>query len=205
MTSFVGKSCLSAAGFCCIVIGMAEITKTALASSFRRLSEATPIDKITISDITEDCGVNRQTFYYHFQNIYDLVAWIYQNETTKAIGGNKTYSTWQEGFLNVFRWILANRSFVLRTYHSQCREHLKSFLFSEVYNLLISVVNECAEDKLASDADKSFIADFYKFAFVGTVLNWIECDMEEKPEIIIKRIDSLIEGDIVKAINALGK
>ena len=191
--------------FCSILEYMAEITKTALASSLRKLAENTPIDKITISDITEDCGVNRQTFYYHFQNIYDLVAWIYQNETTKAIGSKKTYDTWQEGFLNVFKWIQNNRSFVLRTYQSGCREHLEHFLFSEVYNLLINVVNECAKDKLTSDADKAFIADFYKFAFVGTVYNWIERDMEEKPEVIIKRIDSLIEGDVIKAINALGK
>ena len=56
---------------------MAEITKRALAASLKKLVGRMPLDKVTVTDIAEDCGVNRQTFYYHFLDICDLVEWIY--------------------------------------------------------------------------------------------------------------------------------
>ena len=54
---------------------MSNITKQALEASLKRLLLQKPLTKITIADITEDCGVSRMTFYYHFQDIYDLVEW----------------------------------------------------------------------------------------------------------------------------------
>ena len=55
---------------------MSQTTKRALAQSLKHLMEQKPLEKITVVDISEDCGVNRQTFYYHFQDIYDLIEWI---------------------------------------------------------------------------------------------------------------------------------
>ena len=58
---------------------MSQITKKAMASSLKKLLETKTLSKITVSDITDDCEINRHTFYYHFQDIYDLVEWIYRN------------------------------------------------------------------------------------------------------------------------------
>ena len=77
---------------------MAQTTKKAFAASLKKLLSQKPLDKIKISDITNDCAVNRQTFYYHFKDIYDLLEWVYTNEATRALGDKKTYDTWQEGF-----------------------------------------------------------------------------------------------------------
>ena len=54
---------------------MQNITKTALEASLKKLLLKKPLDKITIRDLTEDCGISRMTFYYHFKDIYDLVEW----------------------------------------------------------------------------------------------------------------------------------
>ena len=62
---------------------MSDITKKALASSLKDLLSKYKFNKITIKDITENCGVNRQTFYYHFKDKYDLVNWIYYTEFIK--------------------------------------------------------------------------------------------------------------------------
>ena len=56
---------------------MSQVTKRALAASLIKLLSQKPLDKVTVKDIIEDCGVNRQTFYYHFKDIYDLVDWIF--------------------------------------------------------------------------------------------------------------------------------
>ena len=159
-----------------------------------------PLNKITITDITEDCGVNRQTFYYHFRDIYALIEWIYSNEAQKALDGKKTYATWQEGFLQIFNYILENKNFVTRTFYSLSREYLENYLYDETYNLLMGVIEEKAIEYSVKNRDKQFIADFYKYGFVGLVLNWIGTGMKEKPETIIKKLNILIHGDISKAL-----
>lgn len=179
---------------------MTQTTKKALAGSLKKLLFQKPLNKITVIDIVDDCGVNRQTFYYHFQDIYDLVEWIYYNETKKALDGKRTYSDWQEGFLHVLEYILENKAFVINTYNSISREHLERHLYSITYNLLAGVIDEKAAGIPIRDTDKKFVADFYKFAFVGLVLDWIQSGMKENPEDIIKRLQVLIRDHITTAL-----
>ena len=96
---------------------MAEFTKRALEESLKRMLIKKPVNKITINDITEDCGVNRATFYYHFKDIYDLVEWSCEEDSKRAADGNTTYDTWEQGFLNIFYAIEENKPFILNVYH----------------------------------------------------------------------------------------
>jgi probable dihydroxyacetone kinase regulator len=179
---------------------MSQTTKKALAMSFKKLLEKKSLDSITVVDITEDCEVNRQTFYYHFRDIYDLIDWIYTCEASKALGGKKTSDSWQQGFLQIFQYVLDNKTFVLGTYHSSSLEHLRQYLYNETYNLLAGVVEEKAAGLRIRDDDKEFIANFYKYAFVGLMLDWIGKGMMEKPEVIIDHLTTLIQGDIAIAL-----
>lgn len=179
---------------------MSQTTKKALAASLKKLLLEKPLEKITVIDIAQDCEVNRQTFYYHFKDIYDLVEWIYTSEAARALGGLKTYDTWQQGFLHIFEYVLENKAFVINTYHCISRDHLERYLYSETYNLLIGVVEEKAVGMHVRDDDKAFIAHFYKYGFVGLMLDWIRSGMKEKPSVIIDRLSTLIHGDIAAAL-----
>ena len=179
---------------------MSEITKRAFASSLKKMLAKRPLEKIRVIDITEDCGVNRQTFYYHFKDIYDLLEWVYTNEATKALGGKKTYETWKQGFKQIFQYILNNKEFVLSTFNSVSREYLERYLYNEVYLLLIGVVEEKAKGIPVREKDKSFIADFYKYACVGIVLDWIRTGMKEEADEIIERLNKLICGNMEEAL-----
>jgi len=179
---------------------MSQTTKKALAASLKKLLAEKSLDKITVIDIAEDCEVNRQTFYYHFQDIFDLVEWIYTSEATKALDGNNTYDTWQQGFLQIFEYVLLNKAFVINTYHSISREHLESYLHNETYNLLIGVIEEKAVGMPLRDDDKAFIAHFYKYAFVGLMLEWVRIGMKEEPSAMIDRLSILIGGNITEAL-----
>ena len=90
---------------------VSKLTKRALAASLKKLLAQKPLSKITIADITEDCGMNRMTFYYHFQDIYDLIDWICQEEGERAFQGRKGYNTWQEGFIALCHAVIENQAF----------------------------------------------------------------------------------------------
>ena len=180
---------------------MSQMTKNALADSLKLLLESRPVDKITISDITDDCGVNRMTFYYHFQDIYDLLEWSWIREANKVLNGKKTYDTWQQGFLQIFNAVSENKQIVMNIYHSVNREQIEIYLYKLTYDLLFGVIEENAADMDVRDDNKKFIADFYKYAFVGLILDWIRHGMKADPTQIVERLDILIHGDIKKALN----
>lgn len=179
---------------------MSQITKRALEASLKHLLLKKPLDKITISDITEDCGINRMTFYYHFKDIYDLIEWSCIEDASRALDGKKTWATWQQGFLQIFEAVLENKPFILNVYRSVSREHVETYLYRLTYELLIGVVEEQAEGMSVRHEDKEFIANFYKFAFVGLMLDWVKGDMREDPKKIIDRLSMLVSGSISTAL-----
>lgn len=179
---------------------MSQITKHALEASLKNLLLQKPLNKITIQDITDDCGINRMTFYYHFKDIYDLVEWSCEEDARKALEGKKTYDTWQQGFLQIFEAVLDNKPFIINVYHSVSRETVENYLYKLTYNLLIGVVEEKSQGMRVRDDDKRFIADFYKYAFVGIMMDWVKRNMAEEPQQIIDRLSVLITGSISAAL-----
>ncbi len=181
---------------------MSQVTKRALEASLKKLLLEKPVDKITITDITEDCGISRMTFYYHFKDIYDLVEWACQEDASKALEGKKTYDTWQQGWLQIFSAVKENKPFIMNVYRSLSREQVERYLYQVTYKLLIDVVNEKAAQMQVRDEDKRFIAEFYKYAFVGVMLDWIKNDMKEDPQQIIDHVSKTIYGDFEKSLEA---
>ena len=179
---------------------MSQTTKRALAASLKGLLAQKPLSKITISDITEDCGINRMTFYYHFQDIYDLIDWICQDEGGRAMRGRKDYDTWQEGFTALCRTVVENRAFILGVYHSVQREQIENYLYRVVYALLIDVVEELSRGCAVTREDREYITNFYKYAFVGVMLDWVKNGMKEPPEQVVGRVSRMVRGQLPAAI-----
>ena len=161
---------------------MANTTKQALEESLKHMLLKKPLDKITIRDITEDCGVSRMAFYYHFKDIYDLVEWACIEDASKALQGKKTYETWQEGLLQIFEAVQENKPFILNAYRCISREQMERFLYQLTYGLIRGVVEEQSRGTAVSEEDKSFIAEFYKYSFVGVMLDWIRQGMTDDPQ-----------------------
>ena len=140
---------------------MPNTTKQALEESLKHMLLKKPLDKITIRDITEDCGISRMAFYYHFKDIYDLVEWACIEDASKALQGKKTYETWQEGLLQIFEAVLENKPFILNAYRCISREQMERFLYQLTYGLIRGVVDEQSQGTAITEEDKSFIAEFY--------------------------------------------
>ncbi len=94
-------------------------------------------------------------------------------ESRGALQGKKTYATWQEGLLQIFEAVYENKPFIINAYNAVSREQIENFLFQLTHDLIMSVVEEQAKSTSLHRNRKSFIADFYKYSFVGIMLDWI--------------------------------
>ena len=108
---------------------MPNTTKAALEESLKRLLLKKPLDKITITDITTDCGISRMAFYYHFKDIYDLVEWSCVEDGTKALQGKKPSESWTEGLTQILEAVLENKPFIMNVYRNVDRERIENYLF----------------------------------------------------------------------------
>ena len=184
---------------------MSGFTKEIIAKTFTELLDEKPMSKITVKDIVERCGVNRNTFYYHFKDIYDLVEWSCLEDATQALQGKKTYETWQEGLQQIFEAVLENKPFIMNVYHSVSREQIETYLFHLTHDLLYGVVQEKAKGTGISEADQSFIADFYKYSFTGVMLDWIKDGMKVDYHMIAEKMHRTMEGNVVNSIRNFEK
>lgn len=180
---------------------VSQTTKRALEASLKKLLLQKPLHKITINDITEDCGVNRMTFYYHFKDIYDLVDWILVEDAAKALENKPTFDTWTEAFLDLLHQVQENKVLVMNVYRSISREQVEQYLYKLLDPMLREFMERGMQGITVQDDDVQFIVDFYKYALVGMALEWIRKDMKEDPVRMTERLNILIRGDFQRALN----
>ncbi|MFL0268800.1 TetR/AcrR family transcriptional regulator [Candidatus Clostridium radicumherbarum] len=180
-------------------------TKALLANTLIVMLQKRPIDKITVKDLVDECGLTRQTFYNHFYDIYELVEWIYLQATEKSLAEKKDYDTWQRGFYQVLISILNNKVLVQNTYRSTNRDSLERYMYTVIYDQIIAVVERQAIGMSVDQKHKNFIAHFYSLAFIALIFEWLKDGMKEKPEDIVEQTAVLIKGDFEKALKKYAK
>lgn len=179
---------------------MSQVTKRALEQSLKNLLLKKPLNKITVADIADDCGINRMTFYYHFKDIYDLVEWSCLEDAKRALDEKKTYDTWQQGLLQIFEAVQENKPFIMNVYRCVHAEQVEKYLQPLVDGLLLGVLEEESRGMTIRDEDKQFIAQVYSYIFIGLMLDWIKNNMREDPRQIVERLARLIKGSMAAAV-----
>ena len=180
---------------------MPNTTKYALEASLKKLLMNKTLDKITINDLTADCGISRMSFYYHFKDIYDLVEWCCIEDGKRVLQGKKTYDTWQEGIYQIFEAVMDNKSFILNVYRAVDRAKVENYLHKLTYQLIVDVVEEKCKNVDIPQPDKAFIAEFYKYGFVGVMLDWIERGLKDDYGKIVEMMSVTLRGSITNSIH----
>ena len=170
------------------------ITKKAIASGLKELTKKKNFDKITIQDITDICGLNRQTFYYHFQDKYELVDWIYYNETISIIIDDLTYENWDKKVLEMLTKMKSEDYFYKDTLKSSTENGFKEYLFQIASELFLNIVGRISVNENFGDEEKKFISEFYAFGIVGVIVSWSQLGMKESPEYITMQLKNVSYG-----------
>lgn len=178
-------------------------TKKALAEALKQLLTRKPINKITINDITEQCGISRMTFYYHFKDIYDLAEWTLEEATQQIIGENRYADNWQQGFLDLLKEVKDNQKLYMNVYRSMDREAIERYLLKKVEPLLMPVVEKEAAEMGISPEGKRVVAIFYTYAFIGVVLDWISKGMPLTPQQVVTLTAAVVQGDFRNSLQNL--
>ena len=180
---------------------MTTVMKKVLASTLKELMDKKSLSKITINDLTQSCGVSRQTFYNHFHDIYELVEWIYLNEAHITLGENISYENWQDALEALFQYMDDNRNFVLNTYRSVSKENVERLLQREVERFLTDLIfNEI--NVSGEEAEQvQFSIEFYTYALVGVGLDWISRQMPGTAKELVEKIEQVMIGTIVARIS----
>ncbi|MCI8994951.1 MAG: TetR family transcriptional regulator [Lachnospiraceae bacterium] len=183
---------------------MRQFTKMAIMESFIRLLNEKPLDKITVKEIVDDCGINRNTFYYHFEDIHALLVYILDAEAEKVIKEHASVESLEEGFIAAAHFALENKRAVYHIYYSVSREELERYLNSIVQEVMERLAEELTRDvpkeRLVGEEDLRLVLQFYKNGMVGLTTEWLSHGMKEEPEPLIRRLGELLRGSLKSAL-----
>ena len=180
---------------------VSDQTKQAMVSALKAMMIQKPVDKITIQDITDRCGIRRQNFYYHFAVLYDLMQYLFQEEAVSLLEQHEGTLLWQEGLLQLFRYLEKNRTVCLCALRSVGRDHLRRFFQTDIYAIIHRTVEQVGTEigaDLGGDAqpDIDLVTHFYVVALSGMVESWLLEEIDRTPEQLIAFADQMLQDHI---------
>ena len=179
---------------------MASFTKRAIIESFIRQLQTKPADKITVKDIVEDCGISRNTFYYHFKDIYEVLEEILHMQEERVIWGLENgeidEGNWREGMDRM----MENQEMLYRIYRSTRGTEIRRYFSESAAVIFQHMVEVKARGIPATEKDKELIGRFYHHAFEGCMMDWLESGMKTPIAKELEHLGRLFDGDIEQAL-----
>lgn len=180
---------------------VSEQTKHQLAEALKSFMAQKPMDKITISELTNFCGIRRQSFYYHFEDIYDLLHWMIQNEAINLLQQQEGALLWKEGLLQLFRYLEENKSVYLCALKSVGRDHIRRFFEADIYAIIHRTIEQLGENigvqnNLNSFVDVEMLTHFYVVALAGIIESWLLGEIDRTPEELIQFGDIILNDQV---------
>ena len=179
---------------------MSVTTKRALAETFKKLLSKRGLNKITVKDIVEDCGVNRQTFYYHFHDIYELMEWIFQEDLEDIARENLDYDNWSAGMEALICRLQDNRGLILNAYNSINHEVVTRYIRKVLGPYCQAVVEHQAAgmEPPAPEEDIAFVTDLITVTATGLIMDWLGQQMRTKESVIqtLDKIGAAMNGTV---------
>lgn len=179
---------------------MLQLTKKAIVNSFIKLLNEKPLDKITVKNIAEDCGINRNTFYYHFSDIRELAVYTIDSQIHSVSELDFNGDSWVDSFVEAAKFVIDNKKAVYNIYNSLNRETVENYLNTVAFKVTDNFVSAKAVGIDADKSDIELIKDFYMSALVGIICKWLENGMDKDPDIVIRRLGRLVEGAVITSL-----
>ena len=182
---------------------MPSSTRKIIMDSLVKLLDERPLDRISVKDIVVDCGINRNTFYYHFADIPDLVEAILKDEADLIMRDYRGISSLQDCIDTAMRVGVDHKRAVLHIYNSAHRDIYERQLLRVCEYVATAFVNNTAAGRPMNDEDRETLIMGYKCECFGCVINWLSNDMSEEMRHRVLRLYELRQGLAEQLIDKL--
>lgn len=145
-------------------------TQRRLAETLKDMMATTPIDSISVTTLSKKCGINRQTFYYHFHDVYDLLTLVFLNEKLEKL--DKEINP-HNLFVSLYNYYEKNTAFIDATLNSAGKDLFVEFVNNNCYTTFLKILNAHKDSKKVTIADRKAIARFYGYAYACTIVFFI--------------------------------
>lgn len=179
---------------------MPTFTRKAIIKSFMKLLNERPLNKITVKDIVEECGINRNTFYYYFQDLPALAEAVIKDETNRILNGVNNISSLEDCLFTAIDLAVNNKNAVMHLYRSPSRELYEQHLNSVTQYAVTEYINAVSKDMDIADDDKEIIIKYFKCLLVGFILDWMNENMKYDIKNAIGRVCELFSGSMQTAL-----
>ena len=150
-------------------------TKKLLAEALKKAMQGKPFSKITVSELIRACGVNRKTFYYHFQDIYDLLKWMLDEEAVQVVRHFDLLTDYESAIRFVMDYTEQNDYLVSCAADPVGREEIKRFFYQDFTDIVLSVIDGATlRTSVTLEPElKAYAARFYTNALASMLIEWL--------------------------------
>lgn len=178
-----------------------QSTKNNIAEGFYKLLNERYFDKITIRDIVDECGVTRNTFYYYFEDVYDIIDDTLNREMKKVILAGRGKRLSLEHLLEpIVKFFTENHSVAVHLFKSSKKDEICLYIEKAIRNAIDHYVGDIPGSDRVSGFDRDIIVDFYSFAVMGLFNQWITTGMQGNPTERMMRAGILFENSMKRAV-----
>jgi len=179
---------------------MPNFTKMAIKATFLKMLDEKPLHQITVKDIVEECGINRNSFYYHFHDIPALIEEIITEEADRIIEGYPTIDSIEMGLFAAIDFAEKNRRAILHIFNSVNRDIFEQYLWKVCDYVVTTYGKTVFAKQQISSFDREIITQFYKCECFGIVIEWMNNNMKDDIHKKVNRICELRKGMIEEMI-----
>lgn len=180
---------------------MASLTRRSIMNSFIRLLEEKPVNKISVKDIVEDCGINRNTFYYHFSDVPELVEEIVKSEADMIMGDSAGISSLEACVDAATRHCKAHRRAIWHIYNSANRDIYERYLMDICEYVVTAFIDNSLGERKLPVRDRAAIIQGYKCELFGFITDWLNHGMTDEIEADFLRLCELRRGFAEETFN----
>lgn len=173
---------------------MPNFTKQAIQTSFRKLLNEQPLSKITVRSIVEDCGINRNSFYYHYQDIPALIEEIITESADGLIRQYPRIDSLEECVDTAIHVMLSRKKAILHIFNSVSRDIYERYLMRCCAYIITTYCETAFADSLMNEEDRKLLRHFLTLELFGASLDWVSRGMPEDALQDLHRLLSLCAG-----------
>lgn len=180
---------------------MADFTRQAIRQTFLKLLDTTPLDKITVRMIVDGCGISRNTFYYHYEDIPALLRDILETDLARIVQSAPAECDSNQRARLLLTYLAEHCALFDKIHRSEHRERLHANILSSARAIATDSIHAAGGDALSSSMQEA-VAVFFANGLLSLCSQWLENGAQEQPEVLLQRLalfDGLLEIAVERA------